>query len=188
MRSGAADVSAATTRAPHIERSLDAPSRLGPVIGYVVAAVFVILDQATKRIAAVQLVPGVEVPWISQGIGWQLVRNENGAFGLPAPSWFFLVITIVVTVIVVRNLPHATRRRPAVAYGLLLAGALGNALDRVFRMGGPADPRFFHGHVIDFVAWGSWPRFNVADISITLGFALLVLDLLLVGDADETNG
>ena len=86
-------------------------------------------------------------------------------------------MTVVVTAIVVRNLPHAPGLRSAWAYGLLLAGAIGNALDRVFRSGDPGDPSFFHGHVIDFVAWGGFPRFNVADIAITIGFGLLVLDL-----------
>lgn len=146
-------------------------------VGYLVAAAAVVLDQATKRIAEVVLDRGVEVPFLGDGVGWQLVYNDGGAYGIDAPSWFFLVVTVVVTAIVVRNLPHAPGLRSAWAYGLLLAGALGNALDRVFRSGDPGDPSFFHGHVIDFVAWGSFPRFNVADIAITIGFGLLVLDL-----------
>ena len=146
-------------------------------VGYQVAATAIILDQATKRIAEVVLDRGVEVAFLGSNIGWQLVYNDGGAYGIDAPSWFFLVVTVVVTAIVVRNLPHAPGRRAAWAYGLLLAGALGNALDRVFRSGDPGDPRFLHGHVIDFVAWGGFPRFNVADTAITIGFALLVLDL-----------
>lgn len=146
-------------------------------VGYQVAAVAVVLDQATKRVAEVVLDRGVEIPFLSDDIGWQLVYNPGGAYGIDMPSWFFLVVTVVVTAIVVRNLPEAPSLRAATAYGLLLAGALGNAVDRVFRGGDPGDPAFFHGHVIDFVAWGSFPRFNVADIAITIGFALLVLDL-----------
>ncbi len=146
-------------------------------LGYHVAAAMVILDQATKRVAEVVLDRGVEVPLLGSHVGWQLVYNPGGAYGISAPSWFFLVVTVVVTVIVVRNLPLAPGLRSATAYGFLLAGAIGNALDRVFRAGFADDPSFFHGHVIDFVAWGSFPRFNVADISITFGFVLLVLDL-----------
>lgn len=146
-------------------------------VGYLVAAAAIVLDQATKRIAEVVLDRGVEVPLLGDGVGWQLVYNDGGAYGIDAPSWFFLVVTVVVTAIVVRNLPHAPGLRSAWAYGLLLAGAIGNALDRVFRSGDPGDPSFFHGHVIDFVAWGGFPRFNVADIAITIGFGLLVLDL-----------
>ncbi len=153
------------------------PSRSPLVVGYAVASIAVILDQATKRIAEFELVRSAYVPWLSDGIGWQLTYNDGGAFGLPAPSWFFLVVTVVVTAIVVRSLPTVTRQVPGVAYGLLLAGAWGNALDRVFRAGDPGDPGFLHGHVIDFVAWGAWPRFNVADIAINIGFVLLLWDL-----------
>jgi hypothetical protein len=60
----------------------------------------------------------------------------------------------------------------------LLGGALGNVVDRVVRVGDPGDPQWLHGHVVDFVAWGSFPRFNVADSAITIGLALLVLDML----------
>jgi signal peptidase II len=62
-----------------------------------------------------------------------------------------------------------------VAYGMLLAGAIGNVLDRLFR---PGDPDLWYGgYVVDFVAWGTFPRFNVADSAITVGFLLLVVAL-----------
>lgn len=160
-------------------RTTTSTSRQAVLVGYVIAALAVILDQATKRIAEVVLDRGVEVPLLGSNIGWQLVYNDGGAYGINAPSWFFLVVTVVVTVIVVRNLPSAPTLRAATAYGLLLAGALGNAADRVFRAGDFGDPAFLHGHVIDFVAWGSFPRFNVADIAITIGFVLLLADLWL---------
>lgn len=159
---------------------------LAVLIGYQVAVVAIILDQATKRIAEVALERSVEVELIGPHIGWQLVYNPGGAYGIDMPSWFFLLVTVVVTVIVVRNLPEAPSLRAAVAYGLLLAGALGNALDRVFRLGDLGDPRFLNGHVVDFVALGSFPRFNVADAAITIGFVLLVIDLWFGHrDADE---
>lgn len=168
MKSGTADVLARP-----------ASSALPMWVGYVVAATWVVLDQATKRVAQVQLDLGIEVPWLSDQVGWQLTRNDGGAFGVDAPSWIFLVVTVVVTVIVVRNLPRTERAATATAYGLLLAGALGNGIDRVFRAGDAGDPAFFHGHVIDFIAWGSFPRFNLADTAITLGFVLLVIDLVI---------
>jgi signal peptidase II len=164
------------------------PDRLAVWIGYQVAAVFLVLDQATKHVAEQSLQRGMPVvPFLGDGIGWQLIYNEGGAWGFMAPSWFFLVVTVIVTAIVVHNLPVAPTLGAAVAYGMLLAGALGNATDRVFRLGGPDDPRFFHGHVVDFVAWGSFPRFNVADAAITVGFALLVLDLWLVHRAEQAQ-
>lgn len=153
-------------------------------IGYQVALVALILDQATKRIAELVLDRGVEVALLGEHVGWQLVYNDGGAYGVDAPSWFFLVVTVVVAGIVVCNLPEAPSLQASVAYGLLLAGALGNATDRIFRSGDPGDPAMFHGHVIDFVAWGNFPRFNVADAAITCGFVLLVLDLWLTSRAE----
>ena len=146
-------------------------------VGLLVAAVAIILDQATKQVADHLLARGRMVGWLGPHIGWQLTYNDAGAFGLPAPTWFFFVVTVVVAVIVVRNLPRVSTVPQAVAYGLLMAGALGNIIDRTLRPGGPGDPRFLHGRVIDFVAWGPWPRFNVADVAITSGFVLLLLSL-----------
>jgi len=155
-------------------------------VGLTVAAVFVVLDQVTKVIAENVLRPGRFVPWLGSDVGWQLVYNPGGAFGLPAPSWIFLVVTVLVVVIVVRTLPRTASLWQAAAYGLLLAGALGNVIDRLVREGGPDAPAFGGGEVVDFVAWGSFPRFNVADSAITVGFALLVLTLWL--DERRTAG
>lgn len=146
------------------------------VVG-IVASSAVILDQATKHLAVSYLDRGRVVAWLSDSIGWQLTYNDGGAFGIDAPSAFFLVVTVVVTVIVVRQTPGLQSILASWAYGLLLAGAWGNALDRIFRIGDPGDPRWFHGHVVDFVAWGNYPRFNIADVAITFGFVLLVVQL-----------
>jgi signal peptidase II len=147
-------------------------------VGALVTAAFVVLDQATKELAEAVLEPGVFVPWLGSAVGWQLVYNPGGAFGLPAPAWLFLIVTVIVLVLVVRALPQATSLTAAVAFGLLLAGALGNALDRLFRAGDP-DGSFGGGYVVDFVAWGRFPRFNMADSAITVGFVLLVVALWL---------
>jgi len=146
-------------------------------IGAGVAVLVAALDQVTKVIAERALERGEFVPWIGSHIGWQLVYNPGGAFGIPAPPWVFLVVTCVVVVLVARVLPHTTSRLTVVGYGLLLAGALGNVIDRLVRDGGP-DAGFGGGWVVDFVAWGSFPRFNVADSAITVGFVLLVVALL----------
>lgn len=163
------------------------PERADPTClwaGWLVAGAVLVLDQATKELAVVLLRPAGRPVELPGPFTLQLTFNEGGAFGLPAPSWFFLLVTVLVVGIVARNLPRVRAVAPAVAYGLLLAGALGNAADRVFRAGGPGDPRFLHGHVVDFIASGLWPTFNVADMAITTGFALLVLWLAV----DERRG
>lgn len=144
-------------------------------LGLTVAAVLIVIDQATKALVEAVLVPGEFVPLLGPHVGWQLVYNPGAAFGIPAPPWLFLAVTVLVVVIVVRTLPRVASRLQAVALGMLLAGALGNVVDRVIRPGDPDGWPFGDGHVVDFVAWGSFPRFNVADSAITVGFVLLAI-------------
>lgn len=153
-------------------------------VGLIVAVSLVLLDQLTKQLVEHLLVPGEFVPWLGEHIGWQLVYNPGGAFGLDAPHWLFLIVTVAVLVLVFRVLPEAPSLPAAIAYGMLLAGAVGNVLDRLLRAGGEA---FGSGYVVDFVAWGSFPRFNVADSSITVGFVLLVLVVLAEERRDATG-
>lgn len=143
-----------------------------PVAG-MVATAGIVLDQATKELAEGLLRQGEFVPLLGDHIGWQLVYNPGGAFGLRAPTWLFLLVTALVVAIVVRTLPRTSSLLQASAYGLLLAGALGNMLDRIFREG----EGFLGGEVVDFVAWGTFPRFNLADTWITVGFGILVIAL-----------
>ncbi|WP_169786894.1 signal peptidase II [Nitriliruptor alkaliphilus] len=151
------------------------PHPLAVPVAALIAAAGIVLDQATKLVALRLLEPGRFVPLLGDGVGWQLVENPGAAFGLRAPTWVFLVVAVLVVTIVVRSLPHAPTLLQASAYGLLLSGAIGNMFDRVLR----AQDGFLSGKVVDFVAWGNFPRFNAADSWITIGFALLVIALLL---------
>ena len=131
-----------------------------------------ILDQATKTLAVRTLsARSFDLPG---PFHLHLVHNDGAAFGLGAPWWLFLVVTAVVGAVVLRNLPRASGWLDASAYGLLLAGALGNVTDRLVR-----PPSFAHGEVVDFIGSTVWPTFNVADVCITLGFFLLVAGVLL---------
>ena len=131
-----------------------------------------ILDQATKTLAVRTLTARViDLPG---PFHLHLVHNDGAAFGLSAPWWLFLVVTVVVAAVVVRNLPRATGWLDASAYGLLLAGALGNVTDRLVR-----PPRFARGEVVDFIGSSVWPTFNIADVCITIGFILLVAGVLM---------
>lgn len=135
----------------------------------------VIVDQATKLLVLRVLEPGVFVPLLGDAVGWQLVFNPGAAFGISVPTPLFLVVATLVVVVVVSSVRHTTSLVQVTAYGLLLAGAAGNLIDRVVR----AEDGFLSGEVVDFVAWGTFPRFNVADSCITVGFALLVVALVL---------
>ncbi|MBW3601248.1 MAG: signal peptidase II [Actinobacteria bacterium] len=156
------------------------PARAVRWVCAAVAALWLLVDQATKALA-VEALAGrtVHLSWLDL----RLVRNPGGAFGLPGVPGLFVVVTVVVLVLVARALPRTERLSLAVAYGLLAGGALGNGLDRVLRA-----PGFPSGHVVDFIDLRWWPVFNVADIGIVAGAALVAVLLSPPDRAGGANG
>ena len=103
------------------------------------------------------------------------VTNTGAAFGLfPGGSLFFTVVATVVAIfILVYNYQLPTGQHPLrIALGLQLGGALGNLIDRL-RL----------GHVTDFLDFGPWPVFNLADTSIVAG--VIILAILMVQEQRE---
>jgi signal peptidase II len=141
------------------------------VLALVTVAV-VLLDQYTKEIALRLLEPGRFVPFLGPAVGWQLIFNPGAAFGLQLPAVVFPVVTLVVLITILRSLPPLPAPLLVSVQGLVLGGALGNVVDRLVR---PGSSGRFGGHVVDFVAWGSFPRFNLADAAITVGVILFLL-------------
>ena len=92
------------------------------------------------------------------------------------------VLAIVITVFVARALRQATDRWTLVGLVLVLGGALGNLVDRLAR-----SPGFLRGHVVDFVAVGWFPVFNVADSCITIGAIVLIVRTLFAPAAAPVN-
>jgi signal peptidase II len=127
--------------------------------------IVVVLDQAAKALVEANLVPGEQVKVLGP-LELTLAHNRGIAFGLASDGGAALVVLTLVSLLVVVALFAHNPTRPGmwVAAGLLIGGALGNLADRV-RVGG----------VTDYVDILSWPPFNLADVSITLGVAVLVL-------------
>ena len=80
------------------------------------------------------------------------------------------IVAGVVAFFLIRTVRRTRDTLLVVALSFVLAGALGNLIDRIFR-----SPGFLRGAVVDFVHIGSWPTFNVADSSITIGAILVVV-------------
>ena len=150
-----------------------------------VAFAVVALDRFTKELVLVLLEPGRFVPLLGDGVGWQLVFNPGAAFGVDLPPVVFPVVTAVLIVVVLRSLVEDVHPVAIAAQGLVLGGAIGNVVDRLTR---PGDGTPLGGFVVDFVAWGSFPRFNVADASITVGVSLFILVTLLVERQERRAG
>ena len=139
-----------------------------------VAAIWLLLDQATKALAVEALENTGRV--IDLGfIDLNVIRNRGGAFGIPGLPGIFVVVTIVVIGLVARALPHTDRISLAVSYGLVSGGALGNVMDRIFRA-----PGFPSGAVVDFFDLRWYPIFNIADIGIVCGAISIAVLMTLV--------
>lgn len=125
----------------------------------------VVVDQAAKAAAEKHLTPGEHVDVIGSS-GLTLSHNSGVAFGLAAGGGTSLVVLTGLALIVVGYLFARGPNRPGmwVAAGLLAGGALGNLADRI-----RADA------VTDYIAIGSWPNFNLADVAVTAGVVLLAL-------------
>lgn len=152
----------------------DAPST-GARTRRVVAGVAVIVaaDVLTKVWAVSALSDG-PVGVVGDFVELRLTRNPGGAFGrFQGMTVVLAVAAIAITFLLVRELRRTTDRVLLFGLTLVLGGALGNLVDRVFR-----SPGVLRGHVVDFVSVGEFPVFNIADSCITIGAIALVLRTL----------
>jgi signal peptidase II len=138
------------------------------LIGFVVCAA----DAISKALAVADLVPHRPVGLLGGLLTLHLYRNPGAAFNIgPSYTAIYALIAAGVLAAIVR-LSGRLRSWPwAVALGLILGGAAGNLLDRLFRSPGP-----LHGSVVDWIKLPYFPpTFNIADSAITVGAALLIL-------------
>ena len=138
------------------------------------AASVIVVDQVTKAIAVASLSGREPVELLAGALTLRLIRNPGAAFGLASGFTIVLsVLAMAVSIAIVRFARRLTSLRWAVALGLLLGGALGNLVDRVFR-----SPGLLRGHVIDFLDSPVTLVFNIADVAITCaGVGMVVLTL-----------
>lgn len=141
-----------------------------------VAAVVLLADQATKILAVAKLTPNQPVTVIEGWLQWRLIRNPGAAFSfLTEGTWVFTIVATLVAAFIVRLSRTVGSRGWAVALGLLLGGAVGNLVDRVFRA-----PGFARGHVVDFAEFlrfpfMDFPIFNVGDSCIVIAACCIAL-------------
>ena len=134
-----------------------------------VALLVVIVDQVTKAWAVDELSDrNIDLFWT---LRLNLSYNTGMAFSA-GQDWGPVIGVIAMLVVVALLL--SMRRQPGrptdIAVGLIIGGAVGNIIDRLFRQDG-----WLRGGVVDFIDFQWFPIFNVADTAITIGGALLVL-------------
>lgn len=145
----------------------------------------VALDQGVKALVVANLPYGQVVPVLGNALQLLYVRNPGAAFSFAVNmTWVF---SIVSTAVVVGIIVFARRIRSmwwAIVLGMLLGGALGNLLDRLFR-----EPGFGRGHVVDFIStpWMMPAIYNIADSFICVSMVVFVLLVLLGVNLDGTR-
>lgn len=140
---------------------------------FIIAAAIIALDQWTKSLVVKHMELGQSIPLIQDVLHLTSHRNTGAAFGILANQrMLFVVTTIAVVVGILISLIRIGKSQPRVslALSMVLGGAIGNFIDRVTT-----------GKVVDFVDVTviNFPIFNVADMAITIGVGLLLLDVLL---------
>ena len=157
-----------------------------PALGGIVALVVVIVDQITKiavlsrsnqlAVDSTPLTPFLDLTlqW-NRGMSFSLFARDSAS-----AETVLLALTLAATALLAWWLARSRSRLPATGLGLIIGGALGNAIDRVV-----------HGAVVDYLDLHAFGRhffvFNVADAAINIGVVLLIIDLLPIPRAPDSQ-
>ncbi|MGV0815118.1 signal peptidase II [Mycolicibacterium boenickei] len=136
----------------------------------VAAGSIFLVDVGTKILAVGMLEPGRPVPLAGDWLACVLTRNSGAALSLAADRTVMLTVVVMSVAAAVAWIgAHVRSPWWALGLGTILGGATGNLVDRFFRAPGP-----LRGQVIDFVAIGPMPVFNVADLAVMVGVVWLI--------------
>ena len=148
-----------------------------------IASSILILDQVTKAIVRANIPFGgrwMPIEWLAPYFRFVHWENTGAAFGLfQQGGLVFAVLAVIVSVFIVAYYPQVPKEDTLmrVALAMQLGGALGNLIDRVV-----------FGPVTDFISVMSFPVFNIADSSITVGVGLLILGLWISDRREKEAG
>jgi signal peptidase II len=136
-----------------------------------VAAFVLAADVISKSIVVARMADHQPIRLLGGLLTITLTRNGGAAFSIgTSMTIVFTAIAVGVIVYILRTARNLRSIGWAITLGLLLGGATGNLLDRIFRAPGP-----FQGHVVDWIELPHWPVFNLADSSIVCAGVLVVL-------------
>lgn len=139
---------------------------------FLTALIVLALDQVSKFIVTANMTLYQSIP--EEGFfRITYVTNVRGAFGILENQAFLITVTAIVgiaAILIYARYPLFNRMLVRIALGLLLGGAVGNLIDRLF-LGE-------FGQVVDFIDIGAWPVFNLADSAIVAGVIILAYFLI----------
>ncbi len=143
--------------------------RIGTLLAVAVAVLG--LDIASKAAVVATLSGHPPIRLVDGFLKLRVDRNAGAAFSFaPGLTIVFSLIAISVVVVILRSSRRIRSLPWAITLGLLLGGATGNLVDRIFR-----SPGLFRGWVVDWIQVPHWPVFNLADSAIVCGGILAVL-------------
>jgi signal peptidase II len=143
--------------------------RIGILIG--VAVLVLALDIVSKVTVVATLSNRAPIRLLGGFLHLRVDRNPGAAFSFgPSLTILFSLIAVTVIVVILRSSRRIRSLPWAITLGLLLGGATGNLVDRIFRW-----PGLFRGWVVDWIQIPHWPVFNLADSAIVCGGILAVL-------------
>ena len=148
----------------------------------VIVIVWIALDQLTKSFFAGMEPDGILAGPFAGLIDIRLVHNTGGAWGIFSENTFALGVFSVVVCLAIGGFFIATAKQATplqtLSFALIVAGGIGNAIDR-----------FAQGFVTDFIEFSfiDFPVFNVADIGVTCGFALLVISMVIAARSSDDS-
>lgn len=146
------------------------------LIGLAFVIIGIILDQVTKALAVANLKGKPPVKVIKNFFYLTYTENDGAAWGIfEGKLWLFYIITILALglfVYMLKDFDLKNNLLYSISLAIIISGTFGNFIDRVFRK-----------YVVDFIdvdifSYKSFPIFNVADIFLTVGVALLLFDIL----------
>lgn len=147
-------------------------------LAYIVAFLVTVIDQTIKKWTTNSLQLHESREGIEGVFDFFYIRNEGAGWGiLQGQMWFFYIVTLFIMAYVV-YLIYKHRQSNLwlkITYGLLLGGALGNFIDRLLL-----------GYVIDMfrLSFINFPIFNIADVALSVGIFLLIIQVLLTQDTE----
>jgi signal peptidase II len=154
------------------------------VILFLIAAVIIGFDQWAKAWVRAHILLGSD--WLPDWLAWLMpyarIRywyNSGAAFGMfKNGNPVFMTLAVIVACVILYYLPRTSRKDwwLRLALALQFSGAVGNLIDRI---------QF--GHVTDFISLGNFAIFNIADSSISVGVAVLILGVWLTDLAEKRN-
>ncbi len=160
-------------------------------IAFFIMLIVLVLDQVSKYFTRLHTQVGdsfvLGQKWFGETFRFTHLQNDGAAFsispfGAQGNRVFFIVVPILAVFFILYLLYNARHRLQVFAFGLVLGGAIGNLIDRIFH----------HGKVTDFVdvdfpnifGLERWPVFNVADSAIFIAMVLLIIDMIFIRDKE----